>query len=314
MSNIIGHIIGIDEIHKSILQKQIPKMIKIVDLDYLQQCIYNHEKIVYQKKKWARISNMINILRKQKSLLESKNNINYEIKDLLAERNVVRQKIHSIWREKMNASIEEAISSINQYYILFVGFNIFPKDYRVKINIPLTVNNDGNNEYQNKIIFNVKSSVYASNQIKHYLEQYADRIIRGIFPLNLLKLDYLTNKYEKFTQHYFKQGYDIVPQNDILGHLHKLIDQISQIKKIAGNVYVATLYRAIDVIPVNTKTPIQAFISKEEAINDMKSKVKNITPIFVYEIKPEQFTLNNGKLFATKDIYPINEESLLLTI
>lgn len=314
MSNIIGHIIGMDEIHKSIFQKQIPKSIKIVDLDHLQQCIYNHEKIAYQKKKWAQISNKINILRKQKSLLGSKSNIGHEIKKLLLERNNVRQKIHSIWREKMSQSIEDAMTSINGYYILFIGFNIFPKDYRVKVNIPLTVNNTNNNEYQNQIIFNIKSSDYASNQIRYYLEQYADRIVRGVFPLNLLKVDYLTNKYDKFTQHYFKQGYDIISKNSIVEHLQKLISQLSEIQKITGNVYVATLYRAIDIIPVNTKTPIQAFLTKEEAINDLKTKIKNITPIFIYEIKPEQFTLTNGKLFAVKDIHPINEESLLLTI
>lgn len=50
MSNIIAHLIGIDEIHKKKLIDMLPKNISVIDLDLYQQNIYNHKEIIEQKK------------------------------------------------------------------------------------------------------------------------------------------------------------------------------------------------------------------------------------------------------------------------
>ncbi|XWV24879.1 hypothetical protein QJ856_gp0904 [Tupanvirus deep ocean] len=320
MNNIIGHIVGIDEIHKKQLIKQLPKHIKVVDLDNIQQIIYNHKDIVEQKSIWTDITKNILIMKKQNTMLVTNGiktkNIENEVHILMDKRNCVKQNIHNIWKQKMSDAVYNEINKYDNYHILLVGFNIYPKDYRVKISIPLpllSVSNE-NGKYFNKIIYDIKPATYASNQIKYYLKNYADRIIRGVFPLDLLNLEYLTCKYEKFSQFYDRLGYVHVPPNEFLDVVLKLDKQLYEIKKLPSNVFVATIYKSGDTIPVNITTPLQGFLTKEEAINNLREKVNSGTPIYVYEVKAEQFHMLDGKLIATKVLNPIKEESLLLTV
>ncbi len=66
--------------------------------------------------------------------------------------------------------------------------------------------------------------------------------------------------------YYEKQGYIPIEAHELVPLKEELDDQLSAIKKISiKNVYVATIYRSKDVIPINTKTPIEGFFTKEEA-------------------------------------------------
>jgi len=314
MSNsVIGHIIGMDEMHKNKLTKKLPLHIRVIDLDDLQQTIYNHINIANQKKMWTQISQNINILKKQNKMIESKGirtkNTENEINKLLNERNIVKKNIHAIWKNMMSDAINDKLDQYKKYHILFIGFNIFPKDYRIRINIPVPLLISPNN----KIIFDIKPTMYASNQIKFYLKKYSDKIIRGVFPLNLLQMEYLVSKYEKFTQFYDNLGYEWVDQKMLFNIIQKLDTQICQIEEIPNNVYVATLYKSSDIIPVNSRTPVQGFMTKNEAIDNIQSKIIPGTPIYLYEINANQFHMIDGKLMAINTLNVINFESLLLT-
>ena len=256
--------------------------------------------------------------RKQKNLIGSKRmqstNIDAKIKKLMAKRNTIRQNIHHLWKNKMSDSINKQLDPMQ--HILFIGFNIFPKDYRVKINLPMAPLqiNIGNNIYLNKIFYDIRPSSYAANQIKFYLKAYTDKIVRGAFPLNLLNTQYLGNKYEKFTEYYYKQGYSPVPHNNLIDLIKQLNKQlINRDKIIDKTVYIATLYKAGDTIPVNGRTPIEGFLNKEDAITNIKTKIKHNAPIYLYKISADQFNMVDGKLFATQSLNPTNEETLLLT-
>lgn len=397
MSKIICHIIGMDEINKKKLINDLIENVKIIDLDVMQMATYNHPELMSQKKKWEEISSDIIIKQRQKNLTGSKTNT--QIKKLMTNRNLIRQNIHSLWKNKISGMIDNELSFVNNQYIIFVGFNIFPKDYRVKINLP--IDSDGS-EIHKKIIFNIPSTLYAENQIQYYINTQSARIIKGKFPLNLLKPEYLKNKYDKFTSFYEKQGYLPVDINDLIAHIQKLIvsiplnstnslfsnptirlnsssqldgssDNVSSgsvqlvedldkkitdssvqllkdknlrestvqlinapvnkykidnlvkptaisitnidtLSKSEKNVFVATMFKCGDVIPVNSRTPLEGFYTREAAIKNMKTRIKKITQIYLYEIRAEQFSKINGKLIATQSLYPTNEDSYLLTI
>lgn len=321
MNNTVCHIIGLDEIHKKNLIKQLIPEIKIIDLDNIQQIVYNHKDLIKQKIIWDQLSNNINIKQKQKKLIESKQvgtGIDIEIKKLVAKRNMTKKNVYNLWKNKISELIEEELSTLSddKKNIIFVGFNVFPKDYRIRVNISLPVPSMIDRKlFFNKILYDVNPQTYAANQIKYYLYTYTDRIIKGTFPLDLLKTDYLVNKYEKFSSFYEKLGYVPVYQKDLIPIIQKLNHQLSTIKEIIRqNVFVATKYRSGKSIPVNTKTPIEGFITKEEAVNNIQTKLKKNVPIYIYEIEADQFNIIDGKLFATQTLYPLNEESHLLTI
>nr|URM62162.1 hypothetical protein [Mimivirus sp.] len=182
----------------------------------------------------------------------------------------------------MLEAFKQELNDSNNKKIIIIGFNIFPKDYRVKMKIeiqPLSINlNDIS--YNNTIIYDINPFDYASNQIKFYLNKYQEKIIRGTFPLNLLKQDYLKNKYEKITDCYSKQGYTRVNKKYIIESVNQFLEQslIHQqiMKHVMDNiVYVATFYKAKDIIHANSKLPIYGFITKQEALNDIKPRIKN---------------------------------------
>lgn len=323
MNNIIGHIVGMDELHKNRFIKKLPSTIKPIDLDDLQQQIYNCQEIIAQKKSWSDISNQIIILKKQNKLVKmcqnNSNNtlIESEIKHLLTSRKGIKKNIYDIWKSMMTAQIDKLVGKYNDYRILFIGFNIYPKDYRVKVNLPLIAMPKGST-LKNKIICDMTATVFASGQIKHYIRTYHDRIIRGVFPLELLKHAYLCEKHDKFVNYYKSNGYysQSVDQlmNVILQLDNQLNNQLIMINAIDNNyVYVATLFKSADVIPASPKTPIIGFVS----LTDAKQYIKKINnsggPVYIYTVSIDQFQLIDGKMISTNPIFPMKEESIILT-
>lgn len=311
MSNILAHIIGLDEIHKKKLIKEIPKTITIIDLDAIQQYIYNHKNITEKKILWSSISQDININRKQKKLIGTNginsSNIDKKIKKLLNQRKSVKQEIHQLWKQMMTENINRKIAKHQYNHLVFIGFNIYPKDYRVKVNL--------STELSNNFYIDCTPKIYASNQIKYYINNFSDKIINGSFPLNLLKHDYLETRYDKFINYYINANYTGILIDKLLDKLLLLSSQIIDTNQLGGSVvYVATIYKSGDVIPVNSRTPIEGFLSRNDAIDNIKSKIKNNSSVYIYEIDSKQFKMIEGKLVAQHELYPINEESCLLTI
>jgi len=329
MNNIIGHVVGLDEIHKKKLAKQIQDIIRVVDLDMYQQLIYNGDDITKNKKIWNQLSKDIVFHKKQKKLIGSKQikamkrikamNLDRKIKKLFMKRRLINTTIHEIWKNQMTDEINKELTVEDPRHILFVGLNIFPKDYRLKINIPMkdiTVNLDGKN-YFNKIMADIKSNYYASNQIKYYLNIHADKIIRGAFPLNLLKINYLSDKYEKCTNYYYKHGYQFIDIDKLSNAVQQLHSQLSAIDKLVDrndNVYIATLYKSGDTIPVNVQKPLQGYTTKVAALDAIRSKMKQNAPVYLYKVKANQFNMIDDKLLAMQEINPTYDESIMLTI
>ncbi|QGR54020.1 hypothetical protein [Moumouvirus maliensis] len=310
MNNILCHIIGLDEIHKKKLIKS-HKNIEFIDLDDIQQKIHNDEDILNQKNIWNEMSKKICILKNQK--------IFDEINDLVDERNKIKKQIHNLWKEKIKKYYYDRIDKCKNKTIIILGFNIFPKDYRIKFNLDMLIysTNYDNKYYNNKIIYDISPIDYACNQIKYYLNKYQDKIIKGTFPLNLLKQDYLISKYQKFTDFYLKQGYNFVTKdfiNNIINQFYHMQNEYSGKIKTSNIIYIAITFKAGKIIPANKKMPIEGFMTRIEALDNLKPKINNTTPVYLYESNIDQFEIQNGKFISTKPINIINEESLLLTI
>jgi hypothetical protein len=213
--------------------------------------------------------------------------------------------------------INNEIALHKKDHMLFIGFNIFPKDYRQKLNLPmqhLSIDT-GKHKFFNKIMVDIPNKNYSSNQIKYYLDTYADKIIKGTFPINLLKTDYLSSKYDKFTSYYDKQGYSFVPQDDIFRAITDLDKQSLKRTEIKHKtVYIPSLFKATDIIPVNKRTPVEGFLDRDNAIVHIKNKLKRPSPVYIYKANPDQFHVIDGKLIATQPIKIIEEESMLLSV
>ncbi|BCS83251.1 hypothetical protein QLL95_gp0872 [Cotonvirus japonicus] len=301
---IIAHIIGMDEILKKKLCEKLLNNIIFIDLDNIQQEIYNCPKIKKYKIKWSKIS--------QKIINENKNSASSEIiKKLHKKRNTCKQQILFCWKDGMNKIIEQKIIDYGTNKIIFIGFNIFPKDYRTKINLNLPKTN---NLLPNKIIYDITSTKYSQNQIKHYLKIYNKKIIKGTFPINLLKTEYLENKHKKFISHYTKQGYKFVTKNDLITTINLLIEYFEIPKITYEHLYVATIYKSTISIIADSKMPLQGFPTRQEAIDFIRGKIKSCVPIYIYIVASNDFKIidNNFITFTTQ--YPINEESMLLTM
>ncbi|AUV58516.1 hypothetical protein [Bandra megavirus] len=322
MNNIVCHIVGLDEIHKKRLIKYLNQC-HFIDLDNIQQKIHNKQNLIDQKNLWSQMSQKITILKNQQKNTNTKTS-KYEsnmINRLIDDRNNVKKTIHDIWKHEMSKVYKQELNNSNNKKIIIIGFNIFPKDYRVKMKIeiqPLSINlNDIS--YNNTIIYDINPFDYASNQIKFYLNKYQDKIIRGTFPLNLLKQDYLKNKYEKITDCYSKQGYVRINKKYIIESINQFLEQSlihQQIMEhvIDNIVYVATFYKAKDIIQANPKLPIYGFITKQEALNDIKPRIKKQIPIYIYQVHSDHFQIQDGKLVSIKPVKIIEFEPILLTI
>nr|WBF70698.1 hypothetical protein [Megavirus caiporensis] len=322
MNNIVCHIVGLDEIHKKMLKKHLNQC-HFIDLDNIQQKIHNKQNLIDQKNIWSQISQKITILKNQKKNANMKT-LKYEsniIKQLTNERNNIKKTIHDIWKYEMFEEFKKELNNCSDKKTIIIGFNIFPKDYRVKIKIKiqsLTINLC-NTSYNNTIIYDIDPLDYASNQIKFYLNKYRDKIIRGTFPLNLLKQDYLKNKYEKITDCYSKQGYNRINKKYIIESVSKFLEQSLINQRIIDNIvdniiYVATFHKAKDIIYANSKLPIYGFITKQEALNDIKPRIKKQIPIYIYQVYSDHFQVQEGKLVSIKPVKIIEFEPILLTI
>ena len=70
-NNIICHIVGLDEINKQKLLESIPKHIIVIDLDVIQQKIYNDADLTTKKRLWEQISKNINLIKKKNNIVKS---------------------------------------------------------------------------------------------------------------------------------------------------------------------------------------------------------------------------------------------------
>lgn len=386
MNRIIAHIVCLDEIHKKNLIRKLPPSIKVIDLDQIQHQVYNCPALSQKKLEWENLTSQLMVCRKQRTLMANSNSksnrsgIERKISKLADKRAASKKEIHSMWRDMTTLGLEDAIHKLEGSYILILGFSVFPKDYRIKISIPMVelsvskiksgifgaqmgaspepeledpnaVFNLNLNlnptttifPFHNRIFLEIDPPKYASNQIKFYLKTYSQKIIQGTFPLNLLKIEYLASKYEKCIQFYIKQGYCPVQKDEMINVVNEFCTQLKTFEKVCENaggnaggnsgvnaglnlnanlnanpqshskIYLATLFRCSEIIPVNSKTPVQGFRTKGEAIESIRPMLIKNTTVFLYGIDPKQFRFMDGKFISGRELYPEDEESFILT-
>lgn len=321
MPNIIAHIVGMDDITKNKFKKMLPQNISVFDMDSLQQKIYNNKDLRDAKQQWSDCSNKINAMNGQKRLLQ-KNGIKYDslasdIRDMMKMRNQIKNNIYDIWKKAFYDEIKKFNAQSNKN-ILYIGFNIYAKDYRQKVNLPIdnfnmTINGK---EYSNHIILETSATLFATNQISHYLDKYRSKIIAGTLPLYLLDREYLKSRYDKFFTYYMNQGYQRFPMdtNDNLG---QLVEYIIDLEKLIDtnnrSIFYPTVFGANTngegTLPVSKA--IQGFATRDEAMKHIRTAMSTITaPIHLYELRGGAFRNINGKYIASgvNEIQILNEE------
>jgi hypothetical protein len=214
------------------------------------------------------------------------------------------------WKRKMISEINRQIERSENYPIILIGFNIYPKDYRLKIDFNFR-NISLNSSISNRIICKSSPEEYASCSIKFYLENYSSKIIDGKFPLQLLDRNYIISKYTRFVNYYSQLNYC----NISFSKMESIIQSLNQTFNKLNNsqiVYVATSFRCKDLIPIMANQPIEGFLNKQEAIENLRRKINRKIPIYVYKISADKFDIIDGKLESKSNLCPLEEESLLL--
>lgn len=292
MSNIIGHIVCIDDAHK---QKLIDDFsyINIIDLDLIQNNAYNTDIVRDYKEKLNKLSDTIKLLNKKiKLILESKMKIDTDkILDIIEKkkkrRAAIRSYLKQSWREQCEYLIAESLQKSKKEFTLFIGYHIYPYDHRIKINLGFKINN------LNSIIYNTDSDIYVEDQIRFYLDTYRDKIIAGNFNVNLLKKEHIIKRYSKLLDFYDGLGYKFVDAdkiNSCIYKLYRIIKDSAQIKN--KDVYFATKYKLHGKIPINQSHPLEGYLDRDLALEIHGSDA------FVYRASGDNFKLVGDKLFA----------------
>jgi hypothetical protein len=298
--NIIAHLVGLDDVTKSRLVNRLRnRQYDTIDLDDMQQQIQSNRAIKNNKLNWTRISKRI----AEQKKYGSKSTSSKCIRDLMEDRNDVKNRIYRIWKELFTQMLQSRIKP--NVPTILIGFNLHPKDYRHKLKLPLR--DIIHSRYANRIILDVGSDKFASNIIGYYLDKFRSQIIDGTFPLKLLKKDFIKGKHYKVTLMYEKMGYKYIELDDIfaaLEYLAKINKSDAELPNTIKEVFVVLPYETANSIPVNVRTPLTGYNSKSKAIEEYTKKFipNGVTRLFIYTVDPTNFQSRDGILFAKKSV------------
>ena len=323
----IAHIVGLDEYSKHKLYNNLPKNILVIDLDKIQHLSYNHESIHKMKNEWNELSRkivtnknkikMIGGKSGSKSVKKTMENINNTNNNYNNKKRTITKNIHAQWKNKMAEYINLRLNNLyggandklhtDSYNVLFVGFNIFPKDYRIKLHLPVDNLTFGeqHQKISNKILVDNHSSDFARKTINYYLKKYSKDIVEGKFPLNLLNHEYLKDKHFKFSKHYENLHYSFVPFESLLSiikHFNNIANDTNKVINKIEQLYVVLPYKINNNIVVQTDKPVIGYIDKENAVNAYKKLNTKNKLVYLYKVDPVTFHLEANILKSTKDI------------
>jgi hypothetical protein len=335
------HIVGLDNIHKSIFKKKHINS-TIIDLDSINKQIESSDHIIHLKKTWNELNT---ILQKQSDIVK-KNNIRIK-------RENIQKSIHTYWKNEM-------IKYISVTNAFFLGNDIYHKDYRVKIELP---------NVERHIFVVEKSETYAKNQIKYFVHRYENEIIEGSFPIRLLDNKYNQQKYIKLFNHYTKRKYELAEYKDIINvqiqpkitindnakvelvknnkstttptsitnntsvqinmhslnkistHLNTDTTKLSSVNNSSSNItsssiksdealYIVLPYKT-NIIPVQSSKPLIAFETKEKALKQVRSRKYKLS--YVYKLNKADFTKEKNSFITRKSLVPLDDESIFMT-
>ena len=314
---IIGHVVGIDELTKLELVNEISDNIHVVDLDKIQQKVFSSDQWKKCKCQTTKISNDIQAqIRQMKLLNKDDMNISDSQLSLLQKKKAdARCGEILLWKKIMDEKVKKSTNNIiGEKFVIFVGSNIYPFDYRVKFNIdvPKFTSTVGDITASNIMILDINPGKYAENQIRYYLNNHSNKIIKGKFPLELLNKSYLVDRINKLTFHYAKLGYSHATKNVIIPTIAKL-GSVS-IKDIVtlDYLYVARKFKCADSIPCSNEHPIVGYTKPEIAKAKLSAAPGCI--VYIYRIESNQFKLIDGNYIANKPIHPTDDLTTIFTV
>lgn len=273
------HIIGIDNEHKKILMEKF-KDKNIIDLDKIQRHVLASESYNELKQKYLDLNDKIIYLQKEIKIAQNGGSI--RVNDIIDKknrfilrRNDMKYELIDLWKELCQEKIN------NNKNPIFIGYNIYPKLFSQKFEL---------NDITHKVIFNTSGKDYAKLMVDNHLKTYHDKIVGGLFPLKMLDISYIQNRYEKIINHYEKVGYQ-----------YKDLDEIIKIIEMNDKkVYIALSYNCDDTLPA-----MEGFLSSTEAINNL-----NVYPLYLYETMASNFNYINNKLISNKPIKIIKKHMI----
>jgi hypothetical protein len=291
MKYILAHIVGMDELHKRQLAKDLLECdISYVDLDAVQQSIYNCPEIRSLKTEWEELGKKIIEHTREKPYKTVKGKIRLEkvIDGLRKRKTNINKEIHNIWRDMFDNLTTTQIGNTVHNYVVLLGYNVFPKDFRIKILFEDTIP---------KINYILESEAYAKNQIKFYVKKYEHKIVDGTFNLKLLDVKYLTTRYDKLSKFYTQLNY-----NHVVHGVTNLVDQLYG--WMHDHVRTQNPIN-IELVPSSTSKPVSKIELLSQfggAVSENVPTVKTIIPVPVEdiiistEVKPAQKTTVNSDI------------------
>ncbi len=276
------HIIGIDNENKKIIMETF-KDKNIIDLDRIQRHVLSSSSFNEFKTKYTELNDKILCLQKEIKIAQNggSKRVN-EIKDkkqrFIVRRNEMKSELIDLWKELCEEKIN---NNHNENKPIFIGYNIYPKLFSQKFDL---------DDIKYKIIFNTSGKDYAKTMVDNHLKIYHDKIVGGSFPLKMLDINYVQNRYEKIINHYEKIGYEYKNLDEII----KIIDMSDK------KAYIALSYNCDDKLP-----PMEGFLSSKDAVNNL-----NVYPLYLYETMASNFNLVDNKLIANEPIKIIKKKMI----
>lgn len=195
MENILCHIVILNSnLKKKILNNKKFEKIEFIDLDNINQEIFNQEKIINLYKKYQN--------------MKSKKNDNYKSID---------KKITNLWETTFLDKIEQNLT--NKKKTVLIGQIHHYRLINKKINLPVT----------NKFILKEDLKKNTQQIIKKNLDDNYQRIIKGAYLIENLDYQFVKKKIRNIYDSYVKDNY--IEKN--INQINKILE-LSQEKKISG--------------------------------------------------------------------------------
>ena len=204
MTNILCHIVGVNEEIKKYLKNNIKnkKNIILKDLEEFTTDIIDDENM----------NNFFNKYEYYNSQIKNENGKTN--KNMVKKAKEIEKTMADFWKTKFEFMIENFSDKNNNKKIIFIGQNIYFKNKKVKVKI----------ESKCKFFIKVNLLNNAKNIITYNLNNYKDDIINGDFPLEFLDIDFLVKKRTIMQDTYEKFGYILKSIKNIIKFIYINID------------------------------------------------------------------------------------------
>ena len=222
------------------------------------------------------------------------------------------------WQERIDSAINNFVSQNGGKRIIMIGLSTFNRNHRIKANIPT----------KNKFFVDIDYKENIKDVIRYNIENHADKIVEGTFPLNYLNYDYLTKQRDKLSKIYSNLGYMPKSMKDIRDWVlsgkdvvyvgsrakHDMIIPINKKPVLGGGAkaiigYPTKWLALVSAVP-NSKEILEKGIARKETDSFLYVKEKTPKvfdslhiPAFIYSVEKDSFgTAVRYKMRSTKPL------------